>query len=139
MNPSNDLPLALRALALHWLCETEPAAKAEGVRSLHAAWEAASVPLDSAAALGAERPVPGRPARPELVSPLTVKHRALLHIAVFADRDQFVVAANRDFEPDARVSFDACLADNVRGIGNIGGRIDLWGMLAQLVDGHGFP
>jgi len=77
MNPSNDLPLALRALALHWLCETEPAAKAEGVRSLHAAWEAASVPLDSAAALGAERPVPGRPARPELVSPLTVKHRSM--------------------------------------------------------------
>ena len=59
MNPSNDPPMALRALALHWLCETEPAAKAEGVRSLHAAWEAGRVALDSTAALVAERLVPG--------------------------------------------------------------------------------
>lgn len=81
MNPSSptDFPRLqeLRAAALFWLCEPEPARKAAGVTALAQAWQAGSMTLDVQAALVYERVIPGQPARPELVSPLQVKRRAM--------------------------------------------------------------
>jgi uncharacterized ferritin-like protein (DUF455 family) len=77
MNPSNDRPDELRALALHWLCETDPVSKADGVKSLQNRWTAGQLGLDTAAFLASRGTIPGRPARPELVSPLSVKHRSM--------------------------------------------------------------
>ncbi|OWW22426.1 ferritin-like domain-containing protein [Noviherbaspirillum denitrificans] len=77
MNPSNDRPLELRALALHWLCESDPETKAAGVRALQAAWLLGSVVLESDGMLSPLQAIPGRPDRPELVPPLAVKHRSM--------------------------------------------------------------
>lgn len=67
----------MRALALHWLCVPDPAAKSEGVKTLQNDWLAGGIPLDSSTRLHAQDPIPGRPARPELVPPLAVKHRSM--------------------------------------------------------------
>ncbi len=72
MNPAD-----LRQLALQWLHECDPQRKAEGVRQLHSDWLQGSVALDCFAALYSEQPVPGRPLRPDLVSPLQVGRRAM--------------------------------------------------------------
>lgn len=81
MKPSNDwkssAPPELRALALHWLCVPDPVAKSEGVNALQESWVAGEITLDSAARLAAHYPIPGRPVRPELVPPLSVKHRSM--------------------------------------------------------------
>ena len=67
----------LRALALHWLCMPDPAAKSEGVKALQDDWLAGRVALDTSASLYGQAPIPGRPERPELVPPLSVKHRSM--------------------------------------------------------------
>ena len=67
----------LRRAALHWLVHTDSAAKAAGVRAMSQAWHAGNLVLDRGAALSADAPVPGRPAQPELVSPLLVKSRSM--------------------------------------------------------------
>ncbi|HYD58880.1 MAG TPA: ferritin-like domain-containing protein [Noviherbaspirillum sp.] len=67
----------LRALALHWLCVPDPAAKSEGVKVLREDWLAGNNALDSSACIFAKGTIPGRPARPELVPPLSVKHRSM--------------------------------------------------------------
>lgn len=77
MIPSNDHLSELRTLALHWLYVREPAAKAEGVRLLQTTWEADGIMLDAGAVLVPQGPIPGRPVRPDLVSPLSVKHRSM--------------------------------------------------------------
>lgn len=69
----------LRAGALRCLIQTDSAAKVAGVQALASAWHVGSLALDRAAALSADgAAIPGRPARPELVSPLQVKHRSMV-------------------------------------------------------------
>jgi uncharacterized ferritin-like protein (DUF455 family) len=67
----------LRELALHWLIESVPAVKAEGVRKLRESWQTGLLKLDTRANLSTELEIPGRPERPELVPPLGVKRRAM--------------------------------------------------------------
>lgn len=67
----------LRAEALHWLCECNPTRKAAGVSALSDAWRRNELPLDTKRILRAAQPIPGRPAKPELVAPLAVKHRSM--------------------------------------------------------------
>jgi uncharacterized ferritin-like protein (DUF455 family) len=64
--------MALRARALALLLTADPAAKAAGVRALHAA----PPPLDADAALCPEAPLPGRPERPRLVDPAALPRRS---------------------------------------------------------------
>lgn len=70
-------PSELRQAALHWLVECDAMHKATGVRRLAQAWAAGELALDADAALSELQGIPGHPARPELVSPLTVKRRAM--------------------------------------------------------------
>ncbi len=77
MPPDALQPTELRQAALHWLVESDAAQKAAGVRRLAQAWAAGELVLDADAALNATLGIPGYPARPELVSPLTVKRRAM--------------------------------------------------------------
>ncbi|MGV8892268.1 MAG: ferritin-like domain-containing protein [Burkholderiaceae bacterium] len=84
MNPSSSpdftLPAELRELratALFWLCEPDPAIKTDGVTALALAWQTGAIALDTAVTLTTHRIIPGQPARPELVSPLSVKRRAM--------------------------------------------------------------
>lgn len=76
-----NCPDELRHAALHWLCETRIDAKVHGVLALSQAWRDRAMKLSVADQLEdqitAARPIPGRPARPELVSPLQVKHRSM--------------------------------------------------------------
>ncbi|WP_292934651.1 ferritin-like domain-containing protein [Noviherbaspirillum sp.] len=82
MNPSSDpnslaQMTELRGTALHWLCVADPTRKAQGVQTLLEEWHSGAVRLDASRTLIPQHPVPGRPARPELVSPLSVKHRSM--------------------------------------------------------------
>lgn len=70
-------PAELRAAALHWLCEPDPARKAAGTRALFEARARGDVPLAADVVLVPQQPIPGRPERPVLVPPLAVKHRAM--------------------------------------------------------------
>ena len=69
--------MELRQAALDWLAEPDAARKAEGVRLLAQAWSSGDVILDALATLSTQRPIPGQPDKPELVSPLSVKRRAM--------------------------------------------------------------
>jgi uncharacterized ferritin-like protein (DUF455 family) len=79
-------PPELRAQALQCLLQTDPAAKTAAVAALAQACRAGSCGVDSTALLDEPAAIPGRPARPELVSPrllgrrsmATVEGRALL-------------------------------------------------------------
>jgi len=71
----------LRQAALHWLAVPDPAAKAAGVSALALAWQAGELTLDSARPLVADRPIPGRPAKPGLVSPHAVERRGMQTLA----------------------------------------------------------
>ncbi|MBQ5946712.1 ferritin-like domain-containing protein [Massilia sp. ST3] len=72
--------IELRACALHCLLETDPAAKAAGVAAMARAHAQGAVRIDSAASLGPSGPVPGRPARPELVPPRLVGRRSMVTV-----------------------------------------------------------
>ncbi|MFL9879092.1 ferritin-like domain-containing protein [Herbaspirillum rhizosphaerae] len=75
-NPFN--PTELRAGALDCLIQTESAMKVAGIQALASEWHAGRLVLRSSAALSSDAAtIPGRPARPELVSPLLVKHRSM--------------------------------------------------------------
>jgi len=67
----------LRRAALHWLEESDPRIKAEGVRALRRQWLESQVALDRESVLTPARPLPGRPARPELVPPAQLSRRGL--------------------------------------------------------------
>ena len=79
--PSNQnfvtAPNELRAAALYWLAEIQPVVKAKGVMALAQTWLAGDAELSIDATLTPQRPIPGRPSRPELVPPLAVKHRSM--------------------------------------------------------------
>jgi uncharacterized ferritin-like protein (DUF455 family) len=72
-----SVPTELRAAALHWLAESNAETKVSGVTGLGEAWQRSVISLASDKALNSERPIPGRPSRPEFVTPLAVKHRSM--------------------------------------------------------------
>lgn len=75
-NPFN--PTELRAGALDCLIQTESAIKVASVQALASEWHAGRLALCSSVSLSTDAAtIPGRPARPELVSPLLVKHRSM--------------------------------------------------------------
>jgi len=67
----------LREAAINWLLNTNPVRKAEGVKSLNAAWLAGQVALNLTAVLPEPADIPGRPEKPLLVSPLEVGKRSM--------------------------------------------------------------
>lgn len=68
----------LRHAALHSLAESDTQRKVDGVRALAQAWQSGQISLAAdAVILPTRHTIPGRPSRPELVSPLTVKHRSM--------------------------------------------------------------
>ncbi len=67
----------LRAAALHWLVTVDCDTKVAGVKRLRENWQKGDITLDAVATLHPVLPVPGRPQRPQLVSPLNVKHRSM--------------------------------------------------------------
>lgn len=69
--------IELRQAALDRLCEPEPARKTTAVKLLAKQWLAGSLQLDPCATLLPVAPIPGRPERPHLVPPLSVKHRSM--------------------------------------------------------------
>ncbi|HJV88300.1 MAG TPA: ferritin-like domain-containing protein [Noviherbaspirillum sp.] len=82
MNPSPDPAhvaemTELRSAALHWLSETDAVRKAAGVKTLAERWRDGALDIDPGLQLTPKHPIPGRPARPELVSPLSVSHRSM--------------------------------------------------------------
>ncbi|MGA7594283.1 MAG: ferritin-like domain-containing protein [Gallionella sp.] len=70
-------PSELRHAALFWLAECDAVRKAEGVRRLAQAWRAGQIGVDTHPALSADKSIPGQPAKPELVSPLSVGRRSM--------------------------------------------------------------
>jgi uncharacterized ferritin-like protein (DUF455 family) len=80
-NPLSDRdssqPSELRSAALIWLAERDAVRKAGGVRMLAQAWATGELKLDTQVALATCRTLPGQPDKPELVSPLSVRRRAM--------------------------------------------------------------
>jgi uncharacterized ferritin-like protein (DUF455 family) len=72
-----EKPAEIRRAALQWLSESNVAAKVTGVMTLDGEWQRGEVLLAPDAALISQHPIPGRPLRPELVSPLSVRHRSM--------------------------------------------------------------
>lgn len=70
----------LRALALRWAGETDPACKTQGVMAMAASWSSDALSLNTQQPLSAQMPMPGRPMAPELISPKFVKHRSMLTV-----------------------------------------------------------
>jgi uncharacterized ferritin-like protein (DUF455 family) len=77
MQPDSPQSTELRQASLHWLVENDAVQKATGVRRLAQAWAAGELGLDAGAVLSTTPIIPGHPARPELVSPLTVQRRTM--------------------------------------------------------------
>lgn len=71
--------IELRQSTLNWLLSDSPTRKAEGVIGLQKAFLAKQVTLDNTIAISASgnKKIPGRPNKPELVSPLAVKKRSM--------------------------------------------------------------
>jgi uncharacterized ferritin-like protein (DUF455 family) len=76
MHETNQ-PSDLRAASLYWLAECDAERKATGVCNLAQTWLAGRGELDVHASLDSTRTIPGRPEKPELVSPLSVKRRSM--------------------------------------------------------------
>ncbi len=71
-------PAELRLISLSLLAECDAVHKVEGVRRLAQAWTSGDVSLDAHAVLTAQHLIPGKPDKPELVSPLSVKRRSMI-------------------------------------------------------------
>jgi len=67
----------LRAAALQLLVETDPVRKAENTMALAQTWLAGSVSLDTDVLLQSRAAIPGRPVRPQLISPKGLARRAM--------------------------------------------------------------
>ena len=70
-------PDELRRASLHWLSETHIDAKVRGILALSQAWQEQKITLSTTSVLITASPIPGRPARPQLVPPLQVKRRSM--------------------------------------------------------------
>ena len=69
--------IELRQSTLNWLTATDPARKAMGVMDLYKTWQSGQISLNSTQKLSEPSAIPGRPAKPELVSPKEVKKRSM--------------------------------------------------------------
>ncbi|HEY8027145.1 MAG TPA: ferritin-like domain-containing protein [Burkholderiaceae bacterium] len=67
----------LRHAALQCLALCDATAKAAAVQALAQVWAERRIDLDPGAQLQPAMPIPGRPARPELVDPLAVERRSM--------------------------------------------------------------
>ncbi len=67
----------LRQSALAWLAETDAVQKATDVAALYQSWQAGDISLNVAIELAPALPIPGRPVKPALVSPLEVGKRSM--------------------------------------------------------------
>ena len=71
----------LRLSALNWLTTTDPQQKVKGVSNLQQSFNQQQISLETTALLTEEmagdKQTPGRPNKPELVSPLAVKKRSM--------------------------------------------------------------
>lgn len=67
----------LRSAALCWLLEIDPESKAAGVSALQQRWLAGELSLAQHCHFGVPNGIPGRPQRPELVTPLAVQRRSM--------------------------------------------------------------
>lgn len=67
----------LRQVALACLAEPDATIKANMVRQLASDWQHTKVRLDAEQVLTASMPIPGRPAKPDLVAPKLLKRRAM--------------------------------------------------------------
>lgn len=74
---SNESAAELRLAALRLTEEVDPASKARNTIALAATWQQGRLALDSQAMLQPSLPIPGRPERPELISPKFVKQRSM--------------------------------------------------------------
>ncbi|WP_244815707.1 ferritin-like domain-containing protein [Caballeronia sp. Lep1P3] len=74
---ADSIPQCARATALAILREPEPAAKAAHARALYERVRAGACVVDPAVALAEPEGLPGRPARPELVEPSSLKRRSM--------------------------------------------------------------
>lgn len=75
---SSPAPISeLRHAALFWLAECDAVRKSAGVRLLAQMWSSGAITLDSQTVLSANEFIPGRPEKPELVAPRSVKRRAM--------------------------------------------------------------
>lgn len=72
-------PTELRQSTLDWLLSDTPTRKAEGVINLQKSYLAKQVSLDKTIKINhlENQEIPGRPSKPELVSPLAVKKRSM--------------------------------------------------------------
>lgn len=74
-------PIDLRVSALNWLAVSNPQQKVDGVTRLQQAFLANQITLNTSAILTenpiGNKPIPGRPEKPELVPPKNVKKRAM--------------------------------------------------------------
>ena len=75
-NPHNYIH-ELRSAALAWVTECDAKVKAAGVIEMAQRWQAGQMQLDRASQLQPQLPIPGRPDKPELISPKMVKHRSM--------------------------------------------------------------
>ncbi len=76
----NHGPHELRACALACLVQPDPATKVDMVAAMAAAFHAGGISIDPPAALRSDAPVPGRPAKPELVAPRLVGRRSMVTV-----------------------------------------------------------
>ncbi|MBU3736153.1 MAG: ferritin-like domain-containing protein [Methylobacterium sp.] len=81
MQPAEPSGQELRQAALHWLAETDPAAKCHGVKALRQHWLDGSLALDAGVVLTPLPAIPGRPLQPVLVPPKELSRRAMHTIA----------------------------------------------------------
>lgn len=81
----HDLPVdqavELRAAALQLLAECDPQIKAESTIALKRQWDARQLSLDTSVPLSSNAAIPGRPSRPELVSPRELERRPMNTLA----------------------------------------------------------
>jgi uncharacterized ferritin-like protein (DUF455 family) len=73
-------PQELRTYALQCLLETDPPAKTGAVAAMASAHASGDCDIDSSIVLQAPGPIPGRPARPELVAPRLVGRRSMVTV-----------------------------------------------------------
>src|SRR5690606_5319780 len=74
---SSESPAELRLAALRLTEEADPTSKARNTIALAEAWQQGRLALDSQAMLQPSLPIPGRPEKPELISPKFVKQRSM--------------------------------------------------------------
>jgi uncharacterized ferritin-like protein (DUF455 family) len=77
MQSNSPQNIELRQAALYWMVEVDAVHKAAGVRYLAQAWVAGALTLDVGMVPNTTTVIPGHPDKPELVSPLLVKRRAM--------------------------------------------------------------